>query len=450
MPIPPDYEAILDYHETPEAGTAGANGYFGQHNHELNAARLERRRRRQGDRPFDPELEVRKLGAQDLAANVDAELMGRRIPFQHPTLGARERELVLEVLESGQLTHGAKVLELERRVDALVGGAIVHHVVACSSGTAALHLGLLGLDVTAADSVIVPALTYIATANAVAYTGAELLVADVDPKTWTMDPESAARLAHGARQRGRRVAAAIPVALCGVPADIGALRAALGSEVSLLEDNAQAIGLTDRDVAASAYSLHGSKTITAGEGGLLITKDEELAARARLYRGQGHGGPGVRHNYIHTVIGHNYRLTELAAAIGLGQLERLSELLGRRRELVSLYVRHLHAALRRGRGPLPELQAGNVSAPWALGIKLPERWHHNEVRHGLELAGIETRPMFYPIHKQPPYAERVRHDAPVAEELADRCLLLPLHAELEDADVGRIVRELARILEGGR
>jgi perosamine synthetase len=427
VPQPPDYDAILDYHETLPAGvTAGANGYFGQHNHELNAARLERQVERQ-ERP-------------------------RRVPFQHPTLGARERELVLEVLESGQLTHGAKVLTLEERVDALIGGAIVHHVVACSSGTAALHLGLLGLEVTAEDAVIIPALTYIATANAVAYTGAELLVADVDPDTWTMDPESAARLAHGARQRGRRVAAAVPVALCGVPADIGALRAALGSDVPLLEDAAQAIGITERDVAASAYSLHGSKTITAGEGGLLVTKDKELAARARLYRGQGHGGPGVRHNYIHTVIGYNYRLTELAAAIGLGQLERLSGLLGRRRELLHIYVTELRAAMARARGPLPELQGQgrDISAPWCLGAKLPAGHHHNEVRHKLELRGIETRPMFYPIHRQPPYLERVRHDAPVAEELADRCLLLPLHAELEDRDVVRIVAELAQALEGGR
>lgn len=423
MPQPPDYESILDYHETPTA--AGANSYFGQHNHELNAARLARQERRQ-EAP-------------------------RRVPFQCPTLGAREREAVLEVLETGQLTHGAKVELLEERVDALLGGAIVHHVVACSSGTAALHLGLLGLEVTAEDAVIVPALTYIATANAVAYTGAELLVADVDPDTWTMDPESAARLAHGARQRGRRVAAAIPVALCGVPADIGALRAALGSDVALLEDNAQAIGVTERDVAGAAYSLHGSKTITAGEGGLLITKDAELAARARHYRGQGHG-LGMCHNYIHTVIGHNYRLTELAAAIALAQLTRLPELLGRRRELLHIYVSELRRAMSRARGPLPELQGQgrDITAPWCLGAKLPAGHHHNEVRAALELRGIETRPMFYPIHKQPPYLERVRHDAPVAEALADQCLLLPLHAELEDRDVVRIVAELAQALEGGR
>jgi perosamine synthetase len=439
MPKPPDYEELLDYHDTPPAGARAGGGYFGQHGHKANAAR---------------ELEVQRLGAQDLAAEVDAELMrAAPIPFQHPTLGAPEREAVLEVLETGRLTHGARVEELERRCGLeLAGGPIVHHAVACSSGTAALHLGLLGLEVTAADSVIVPALTYIATANAVAYTGAELLVADVDPRTWTMDPESAARLAHGARQRGRRVAAAIPVALCGVPADIGALRAALGSDVALLEDAAEAIGVEQhRELAASAYSLHGSKTITAGEGGVLITKDKELAARARLYRGQGHTA-AVRHNYIHTVIGYNYRLTELAAAIASAQLSRLSELLERRRELVSVYVRELRAAMSRARGPLPELQEDpgeRMPAPWCLGIKLPEPHGHADIQHWLELRGIETRPMFYPIHAQPPYLERVRHDAPVAEELAGRCLLLPLHAELEDLDVKRIVLELALALEGG-
>lgn len=438
MPQPPDYEAILDYHGTPPAGSRAGGGYFGQHGHELH---------RQEERAAVLTIDGRQLAEAVVAKRP------RRIPFQHPTLGALEREAVLEVLESGWLTHGAKVLELERRADLeLAGGPIVQHAVACSSGTAALHLGLLGLEVTAKDAVIVPALTYIATANAVAYTGAELLVADVDPDTWTMDPESAARLAHGARQHGRRVAAAIPVALCGVPADIGALRAALGSDVALLEDNAQAIGREQHpDVAAASYSLHGSKTITAGEGGLLITKDEELAARARLYRGQGFD-PRLRHSYIHRVIGHNYRLTELAAAVALAQLTRLPELLGRRRELANLYVKELRRAMTAKRGPLPELQGQgrDVSAPWAIGIKLPERWHHTNVRRELKLRGIETRPMFYPIHKQPPYAERVRHDAPVAEALAERCLFLPLHAELEDADVVRIVSELADILEGGR
>lgn len=493
QPPTPDYESILEWEGTPKLHElAGGRGYYGQHDHPLHRPRAVRISREAWENPGRELLEAcaaldetrrqRDAGIEalryrrratdaveapgrpmsEVEAEARAEALRRRwrrtrrspwprIAFQDVELGARERELVLEVLESGRLTHGAKVLELE---DALAAAAGVRHAVACSSGTAALHLAMLALGLERGDYVLVPATTYVATANAVAYCGAIPVPVDVDPATWTISVEAVRRCLE---TDGTRVVGIVAVHLAGVPADVSALREVIGPERWLLEDAAQAIGAIERIPGstetwraggipgsnAGVFSLHASKAVTAGEGGAVVTEDAELAERARLYRGQGHE-PAPDAYYRHVVRGHNYRLNELAAAVALGQLERLEGVLLRRRQLAAAYLELLR-----------DVDGVTVQAT-RLGYSTPARWTVAVCTDGdaavivAELAerNIEARQMFLPIGDQPMAPSAV--PVPIADGLSAQAIMLPLHTRMELADVERVVAELEDILEGGR
>jgi len=350
-----------------------------------------------------------------------------RIRISEPAFVGNEVAYVTDCLARKQLSAGDYV----RRFEALVAEQSgVRHGVAMMNGTAALHAALLALGCGPECEVIVPATTYIATANAVTYTGATPVFVDVRPDTWTIDWEAASRAVT------ERTVGVIPVHLYGVPATIAA---DLG-DLWMLEDAAEAHGAVAQDGRpvgslgeAAVYSYYGNKVLACGEGGMVVTDSTEMAARLRSIRGQ---GMSPLRRYVHTSLGYNYRMTELQGALGLAQAERLAEHVQTRRMLALAY----RASLPSGATPL-DWPDGSVD--WVMPVRVRKR---DVVAEMLTLAGIETRPVFPPLHQQPMYATGQR--LPVAESAGAEGLLLPLHGNMTFEDVGTVCDALADALKG--
>jgi perosamine synthetase len=365
----------------------------------------------------------------------------RSIPISVPTLGEREAAYVLDCLASTWVSARGPYVERFERGFAEVCG--VKHAVACNTGTAALHLALLALGIGPEDEVIVPTLSYVASANAVRYCGASVRFADCDPLTWNIDPEDV----H--RKIGRRTKAIMAVHLYGQPADLRPLLGlAKAYDLAVVEDAAEAHGARyeGRSVgglgAVGAFSFYGNKILTTGEGGMVVTDDPELAERALLFKGQ---GQAFDRTFWHPVIGYNYRMTNVEAAIGLAQLDRLEENLSSRRDIAMRY-----------RSRLVDLDGiafqgsteGGQSAHWLVGVTLPVRSAAERDRVAVHLrdSGIETRPFFYPIHTMPPYADSDTGTLAVAEDLSQRGICLPTWFGLSDDDVDYVADRLAQAL----
>jgi perosamine synthetase len=252
-------------------------------------------------------------------------------PVAEPCLDQVERTLLLEAYDSGWISSQGAFLQRFERDFAVFAGT--RHALAICNGTAAVHLSLLALGVKPGDEVILPTLTFVATANAVRYMGAEPVFVDCEPDTWNLDP---ARVAAAVTPR---TAGIIAVHLYGHPCEMDDLQAVADRHgLWLIEDAAEAHGATYRGRRVgslgklAAFSLYGNKILTTGEGGVVTTDDDELARRVRLFRGQ---GMDPTRRYWHTVVGYNYRMTNLAAAIGVGQLQKAEQILSARRELAA-------------------------------------------------------------------------------------------------------------------
>jgi len=362
----------------------------------------------------------------------------RRIPVGEPALVGHEREYVLDCLDSTWISStGAYVERFEAEFARFCGTA---HAVACANGTAAVHVALLALGLEPGDEVLVPALTFVASANPVRYCGARPVFVDSEPVTWNVDP---ARLEAAITARTRGIVA---VHLYGHPADMDAiLDVAARHGLWVLEDAAEAHGASVRGRRvgsigrAAAFSFYGNKILTTGEGGMVVTDDAELAARARLLRGQGQE-PG--RPYWFPTLGYNYRLTNVAAAIGLAQLERVDWHLGRRREIAGWYRDELAGV--EGLELSPQ-EPWAQSAFWVFCAVLDEERFgpRDGAIAALAADGIETRPFFYPLHTLPIYAAEHRGGPlPVAEDLGRRGLNLPSSARLTREDVAYVAASL--------
>jgi perosamine synthetase len=365
------------------------------------------------------------------------------IPVAEPALVGNERAYVLDCLDSTWISsRGAYIGRFERAFAEFCG---VRHAVACSSGTAALHLALLALGVGPGDEVIVPTLTYVATANAVAYCGARPVLVDSEPATWNLDP---AALEQAVTPHTKGIVA---VHLYGHPADMCAVRAvAARHNLFVVEDAAEGLGaqVHGRRAGAlgdmAAFSFYGNKILTTGEGGIVTCDDDLLAERARRFREQ---GQSPDRQYWFCLVGYNYRMTNIAAAIGLAQLERIDWQLARRRENAALY----HAAL----VGCATLQLDNEQ-PWArhaywmnsalLAADAPiER---DALIAALARRGVETRPFFYPLHTLPIYQAAGQGRAfPIAEPIAASGLNLPSSALLTPEEIVYVAQVLAATIE---
>jgi perosamine synthetase len=359
----------------------------------------------------------------------------RRVSIAAPTLGGNERKYVLECLDTTWISsHGRFIEAFERSFADLCG---VRFAIATNNGTTALHLALVALGIRPGDEVIVPTVTYIATANAVTYCGATPVLVDVLPGTLNLDPSAVERAIT------ERTKAIIPVHLYGQPADLGAIGAiAERAGLHVVEDAAEAHGARIGDSVvgsfgtAAMFSFFGNKIVTTGEGGMVLTDDEALADRLRLYRGQ---GMDPHRRYWFPVIGYNYRMTNIQAAIGLAQVERIDKALARRAEAATWYDELLEAA---GQPVLrPAVDPGTTRVDWMYNVFLEEGGDRERaaVMARLDEHGIETRPVFIPLHQLPPY----RADGfPVADDWAARGISLPMHEGLEREDVEAVVASL--------
>jgi perosamine synthetase len=349
-----------------------------------------------------------------------------RIRLAFPELGDAELAEVRGVLESGTLTMGPKVEELEGLVAAACG---VEHAIAVSNGTAALHLAVLALGIGPGDEVIVPAYTFPATANVVRLAGATAVLVDVDPATFNVD------LGKVYDAVTPRTKAVLAVHLFGRPLDWEELQNAVPPDVVLLEDAAGALGARWRGMpcgglgAAGCLSFHPRKVVTTGEGGAVTTGDAELAAAVRRLR---HHGIDPDADIARPST--NYRLADVLCALGIPQLRRLDELLAERTRVAAGYAERL-----RGIVELPDAADGDTHGWQAYVVRLDRR---DEALRELRAEGIEVQIGTYALHRLTAY--RDQGPFPGADAAFERALALPLHARLTDADLDRVAEGVRR------
>ncbi|WP_041453602.1 DegT/DnrJ/EryC1/StrS family aminotransferase [Anaeromyxobacter dehalogenans] len=368
------------------------------------------------------------------------------IPVAAPDLTGNEERYVVEALRSSWISStGPFVGRFERAFAEQCG---TRAAIGVANGTLALHLALLTMDLRPGDEVLVPSLTYIATANAVRYCGAEPVFVDVDPATWCMDPE---RLEASITRRTKGI---IPVHLYGHPADMDAIgHIAATHGLWVVEDAAEAhfARYKGRPTGSLArigvFSFYGNKVLTSGEGGAVTLDDPALERRARLLRGQG-VDPDRR--YFFPITGYNYRLTNLCCALLCAQLERAPQLLARRRAIYERYRAALAGVP--GIGFQPQASWAELS-PWLFSVTVDAAEFgrsRDELAARLAELGIETRPFFRPLHRLPPFWEESRRRGevlPVTDRLGATGLNLPTHTQLTDAEIDRVA---AAIVEARR
>jgi perosamine synthetase len=356
------------------------------------------------------------------------------IPIYQPDLGGNEKKYVNECLDTSWISsRGRFVGEFESQFAQRIG---VEHAASVCNGTVALHLALLALGIGPDDEVIVPTLTYVASANAVAYTGARPVFADSRPDTWQIDPEDIRR------QITPRTRAIMPVHLYGQACDMDAIMAiAREHRLFVVEDCAEAFGTfyKGRHVGTfgdiSTFSFFGNKTMTTGEGGMVVSNDRTLIDRSRHFKGQGLAN---HREYWHDVVGYNYRMTNIAAAIGLAQLERVDQFIEAKRELAARY----RELLRDVPVTLHAEAAETVHSYWMISLLVDHPDDRDPLRAHMAADGIETRPVFYPVHTMPMYARSYRKH-PVAEDLAWRGINLPSWPGLTASQVEQIAGSIA-------
>ena len=368
------------------------------------------------------------------------------IPVSDTSLEGNELRYLAECVSSNWISSAGSFVS--RFEDAFAAAVGCEFGVACSTGTAALHLALTAVGIGRGDEVITPTFTMIAVANAVEYTGARAVVVDAEPGSWNLDPSLIEA------KIGRKTKAIIAAHTYGCPADMAALRAiAATHNLVLIEDAAEAQGARYEGKPAgslgnvASFSFYANKIITTGEGGMVTTNDRAIADKARKLRG--HAFSDERH-FWHEMVGFNYRMTNMQAAVGLAQTERLVELVQRRLGNAQRYS----AALAGIRGlTLPPNPPGRRNVFWMYSLLVEDEFgcSRDELRSHLAARGIETRTFFIPIHLQPIYRDRYRGQSfPMAEALCRKGLYLPSGPGLSMASIEYIAREIARVASFSR
>lgn len=349
------------------------------------------------------------------------------IPIARPRLGDEEKELVWDAMASGQLAQGERVQELEARFADFVGAP---HAVLTSSGTTAIHLVMLGLGIGPGDEVITVAFTFIASATAIVHAGARPTFVDIEPSTYTLDPDL---LEAAITPRTRAI---MPVSLYGQPADMPAIMSiAERHGLTVIEDACQAHG-AELDGRRSggwgigAFSFYATKNMTTGEGGAITADDGGLADRVRLLREH-----GMKTRYRHDIVGYNFRMTDIQAAIGLAQLAKLPAANQRRRDIAARYSAELRGVIT----PYVRLGASHVFHQYVMGVN-----RRDEFLARLRERGVGAAVHYpIPVHRQEAF-RTMGYEAvslPVTERLSDEVLSLPIYPSLTDAEVDTIIGE---------
>jgi perosamine synthetase len=363
------------------------------------------------------------------------------VPLAQPVLGEAEEAAVIEVLRSGQLSLGPRIAAFEQ---AFAARLHVAHASAVSSGTAALHLGLRAVGVQEGDEVVTSPFSFVASANAIIYQGAKPVFADIDARTLNLDPGAAAAAITD------RTTALLPVHIFGYPAALEAFEA---HGLPIVEDACEALGASHADGTAvggrghpAAFGFYANKQLTTGEGGMLTLGSPEHKARVDSERNQGRA-PDM--GWLdHDRLGFNYRITDIQAAIGLVQLERLDGMLADRARMADAYREALAGI--EGLGLPCEDAGGDVRGWFVFVVQLPRGVARDDVMAGLRAAGVQSKPYLPAIHLMSFYRERFGHrpgEFPVCEDVAERSLALPFFPAMTEGQVARVADALARVLD---
>jgi perosamine synthetase len=370
------------------------------------------------------------------------------IPLSQPLIGEREEQLVLETLRSGRLSLGPMLTGFEERFAARLG---IEHASAVSSGTAGLHLALRAAGVREGDEVITTPFSFVASANSILYERAKPVFVDIDENTLNIDPEAAGAVVN------ERTSGLMPVHIFGYPADLPAFEQ-LASRYGLfiVEDACEALGAVHADgtlVGArghlAVFAFYPNKQMTTGEGGMVACPTGDIKERIDSERNQGRA-PDM--SWLdHDRLGFNYRLSDLACALGTAQLERLEELLGGRERAAARYGQAL-ADIEDVELPYPDT-GGNRRSWFVYVVKLPREVDRDATIESLRARGIDSKPYLPAIHLMSFYRERFGHregEFPVCEDVSRRSLALPFFPQITDGQVARVAENLREVLADAR
>ena len=353
------------------------------------------------------------------------------IPVYIPSLRGNEAAYVEDAVRAGWISSlGEYVDRFEASIREVTGA---RHAIALCNGTVALHLALHSLDVGPGDEVIVPSFTYIASVNSIALTGATPIFVEVDPDDWLVDPDAVERAITP------RTKAVLPVDLYSAVSSPRVIEIARSHGLGVVEDCAEVFGTRidgrhaglDADVAT--FSFFGNKTVTTGEGGAVICNDDALAARMRKVKGQ---GQSLTKRYWHDELGFNYRMTNIAAAIGVAQIERLDQIRARKQQIATYY----RESLRDSGVSFQRLPANLDSSEWLVSLLLPREVDRDRVMADMREMGVDSRPVFYCAHEMPMYA--TGQSLPISSDIASRGISLPSYPDLTDGEVEQVVSAL--------
>ncbi|MBN3523138.1 DegT/DnrJ/EryC1/StrS family aminotransferase [Paenibacillus apiarius] len=368
--------------------------------------------------------------------------MNKYYSIATPILNGNEKKYVMDCLNSTWISSNGPYLDqFEQQFAAFCQ---TKHAIACSNGTTALHLALMAHGVGPGDEVIVPTLTFVATANAVSYCGAVPVFVDAEAETWNIDTDA---IESKITPRTKGI---IAVHLYGHPAHMDPImHIAQKHDLFVIEDAAEAIGAQYKEKMTGSlghtatFSLFGNKIITTGEGGVVTTNDDALAEKVKLLKGQ---GIDQNKKYWHPVIGYNYRMTNIQAAIGCAQLENADWHIQQRIRVAMHYYDYLQGEDRLTL-PVQKIWAKNVYWMFSVVLNRCSEMQRDSIMKYLKDYGIETRPFFYPMHILPPYAHgQTSTEFPVANRIASQGINLPSHGELTEDDIRFICRTLRNVL----
>jgi len=369
--------------------------------------------------------------------------MNKFIPISEPSITDKEIQYVLDAIKSGWVSSiGEYITKFEQKFAEYID---VKYALTTCNGTTALHLALVSLGIKEGDEVLIPDLTFVATANAVVYTGAKPVFVDIDPEIWCIDPEDIRR------KITKNTKAIIPVHLYGHPADMDTINEIVEEYgLYVIEDAAESHGAEYKGKKVGSlgtcgiFSFYGNKVITTGEGGIIATNDERLYEQAKFLRDH---AMSKEKRYWHTEVGFNYRMTNLQAALGLAQLERIEELINKKRQIFMWYKKFLTDI--KGIKLNPEKDwVKNVF--WMICLFLEKNFGitRDELMLKLKEKGIDTRPFFYPISKMPMYKGCCKN--PVASDISNKGLNLPSGFNLSKQDIFMISKDLKEIISSVR
>jgi len=364
------------------------------------------------------------------------------IPISKPLIEKEEKRAVLEVLTSGNLAQGKKVEEFEKSFAGYIG---TEHAIAANNGTAALHAALLACGIKGGDEVITTPFSFIATANCILYCGAKPKFADIDEKTFNISPEKIEE------KITKKTKALLIVHIYGLPCEMESmLEICEERDLLLIEDACQAHGAEYKGKKAGSFgdaacfSFYPTKNMTTGEGGMITTNDREIAETARLLREH-----GAKVRYLHEILGYNYRMTDIAAAIGIEQLKKLDKMNERRRANAEIYSKELKN-LKGLTLPFAPSYAKHVFHQYTIRINKNSKLTRDQLAQELKNNGIATGIHYHlPIHLQPLYKKMLKLRAgafPASEKAAKEVLSLPVHQSLKEEEVKYIAEKVKEIM----